>query len=85
MQPGQAVWASAQSIFFGVYDVAPLCLQWPLAQLFPAAWAGDMGQMLSLSFIDVVPLCLQWPLAQLFLAAWAVCKGQCAVYCFQCL
>ncbi len=27
-----------------VQHVAPLCLQWPLAQLFPAAWAVSMSQ-----------------------------------------
>jgi hypothetical protein len=26
-----------------VEHVAPLCLQWPLAQLFPAAWADSLG------------------------------------------
>ncbi len=29
--------------FLDVYDVAPLCLQWPMTQLFPAAWAGSTG------------------------------------------
>ncbi len=32
--------------FLDVYDVLPLCLQWPLAKLFPAAWVGSMGQCL---------------------------------------
>jgi hypothetical protein len=27
-----------------VQHVVPLCLGWPLAQLFPAAWAGGAGQ-----------------------------------------
>jgi len=27
-----------------IHRIAPLCLQWPLAQLFPEAWAGGMGQ-----------------------------------------
>jgi hypothetical protein len=31
-------------IFTLVQHVAPLCLQWPLAQLFPAAWAGVLSQ-----------------------------------------
>jgi len=37
-------------IFALVQQVVPLCLQWPLAQLFPATWTGSM---LSLSFFDV--------------------------------
>jgi hypothetical protein len=32
-------------MFFAlVKHVVPLCLQWPLAQLFSAAWASDIGQ-----------------------------------------
>jgi hypothetical protein len=30
-----------------VQHVMPLCLLWPLAQLFPVAWAGTTGQLLS--------------------------------------
>jgi hypothetical protein len=31
-------------IFTLVEQVVPLCLQQPLAQVFPASWAGGMGQ-----------------------------------------
>jgi hypothetical protein len=31
-------------IFVSVDNVAPLCLQWTLAQLFFAAWPGGTGQ-----------------------------------------
>ncbi len=30
--------------FYLVQRVTPLCLPWPLTQLFPAAWAGSTGQ-----------------------------------------
>ncbi len=30
--------------FAVVQHVAPLCLRWPLAHLFPAAWESNTGQ-----------------------------------------
>jgi hypothetical protein len=33
-------WGCFWFVFSLVQHVAPSCLQWPLAQLFPAAWAG---------------------------------------------
>ncbi len=48
-------WECFDLDFALVQHVAPLCLQWPLAQLFPAAWAraGIMGQY---SFLYVYAL-----------------------------
>ncbi len=66
-----------------VHHVAPLCWQWSLAQLFPAALAGRTGQCsvyLSYMSINVAPLCWQWSLAQLFPAASVGRTGQCLVY-----
>ncbi len=40
-------------LFTLVQHVAPLCLHWPLAQLFSAVWPGSTDQGLSLSFLDV--------------------------------
>ncbi len=66
-------------------ECGAIILQWPLAQLFPAAWAGSMGQCsVYLSEMSIGTECgtiiLQWPLAQLFPAAWAGSTGQCSVY-----
>jgi hypothetical protein len=40
-------------IFALIQHVAPLCLQWPLAQTFPVAWTGSTETVLSISFLDV--------------------------------
>ncbi len=39
-------WECFHFAFYLVQHVAPLCLKWPMVQLFPAAWAGSMGQYL---------------------------------------
>jgi hypothetical protein len=38
-------------IFAFVHNVVPLSVQWPLAQLFPADWAGGMGAVFTLFFL----------------------------------
>jgi hypothetical protein len=45
-------WECFYFIFALVEHVAPMCLQWPLGQLFIAAWAGRKRPVLSLSFFD---------------------------------
>ncbi len=46
-----------------VKHVAPLCLQWSLLQLLPAARAGGIGQMLCLSSLmtKLFRVALFWP------------------------
>ncbi len=47
-------YSSALALIFAlVQHVVPLRLQWPLAQLFPVAWAGRFGLVLGLSFLDI--------------------------------
>jgi hypothetical protein len=43
-------WECFVLFFYLKQHVAPLCLQWLLAHLFPAAWAVSMA---SLSLLDV--------------------------------
>jgi hypothetical protein len=73
LQPGQTVWASAQSIFLR-------CLWVTVAIWTTISFSlGRLnGKMLSLCFLDVYGF--QWQNAQLYPAAWAGCMGQCSVY-----
>ncbi len=49
-------WLSQGQDFFAlVQHVVPLWLKWPMAQLFPAAWADSIGQY-GISFLDVYVL-----------------------------
>jgi hypothetical protein len=48
---------SSHYFFALVQHVAPLCLQWLLAQLFPAAWTGSMAVWASAQSIFIRCLC----------------------------
>jgi len=65
-----------------VQQIVPLFFQWPLIQLFPAAWAGSMGLCLVyhslMSMVQqMAPLYFRWTLTQLFPL------GICSVYPFK--